>query len=150
VSTSFEARSSGITLTIPSALTRAAPFNDRISSRVGISADTGNGHDVFVGKTGANLNYGLEYATNDITGSSNVFVHTYSSVAAASNQTVLLVVKLEFNFGGPENFRLYVNPTPGNPEPVTPDAVITNDIGTQNGLAMNMGNGAVSRTATTK
>jgi hypothetical protein len=65
-------------------------------------------------------------------------------VSAASNQTVLLVVKLEFNFGGPENFRLYVNPTPGNPEPVTPDAVITNDIGSQNGLAMNMGNGAVA------
>ena len=108
--------------------------------------DTGSGHDVFVGKTGANLNYGLEYATNDITGSSNVFVHTYSSVAAASNQTVLLVVKLEFNVtgSGPENFALYVNPTPGNPEPVTPDAVITNDIGTQNGLAMNMGNGAVA------
>ena len=106
--------------------------------------DTGSGHDVFVGKTGADLNYGLEYATNDITGSSNVFVHTYSSVAAASNQTVLLVVKLEFNFGGPENFSLYVNPTPGNPEPVTPDATITNDIGSQNGLAMNMGNGAVA------
>ena len=105
-------------------------------------ANTGDGHDLFVGKNGSGLNWGLQYSTNDITGASNVFVNAFSGVAAAANQTVLLVVRVDFNFGSPDVFSLYVNPTPGAAEPGVASATITNDIGTQNGLALNSGNGA--------
>ncbi len=105
--------------------------------------NTGSGHDLFVGKNGSGLNWGLEYSTNSIVGSTTntVFVDAYSSTPAASNQTVLLVVRIDFNFGSPDVFSLYVNPTPGSAEPVVASAIITNDIGTQNGLALNSGNG---------
>jgi hypothetical protein len=110
------------------------------------NADTGDGHDLFVGKNGSGLNWGLEYSTNSISGSTTntVYVDAYSSVAAAANQTVLLVVRVDFNFDAPDVFKLYVNPTPGGSEPVTPDATLTNDIGTQNGLALNAGNGGTA------
>jgi hypothetical protein len=105
--------------------------------------DTGFGHDVFVGKNGASLYYGLEYSTNDVTGGTNVFIHSYSSTAAVSNQTVFLVVRVVFaDPTGEDSFSLYVNPTPGGTEPVTPDATLSVDIGAQNGLALNSGNGA--------
>jgi len=107
------------------------------------NANTGNGHDLFVGKNGSGANWGLEYSTNSISGSTTniVYVDSYSSVPAAANQTVLLVVRVDFNFGSPDNFSLYVNPTPGNPEPAVPDATISDDIGSQNGIALNTGNG---------
>jgi hypothetical protein len=107
--------------------------------------NTGNGHDLFVGKTGSSLNWGMEYSTNTIVGNTTntVFVDSYSSVAAASNQTVLLVVGLTFSNGAPDSFALYVNPTPGGPQPATPDATIIDDIGSQNGLALNSGNGGL-------
>jgi hypothetical protein len=104
--------------------------------------DTGDGHDVFVGKSGSSLYYGLEYSTNDIAGATNVYVHTYSSTQAVSNQTVFLVVRVVFaDPTGVDSFSLYVNPTPGGSEPA-PDATLSVDIGIQNGLAMNSGNGA--------
>jgi hypothetical protein len=108
-----------------------------------------DGHDLFIGKNGSGLNWGLEYSTNFISGNttSTVPVHAYSSTPAASNQTVLLVVRVDFEpagFGTPDVFSLYVNPTPGGSEPVTPDAVLTNNIGTQNGLALNTGNGGAA------
>jgi len=105
--------------------------------------NTGDGHDLFIGKTGSGLNWGLEYSTNSIVGSTTntVFVDAFSSTTAAANQTVLLVVRVDFNFGSPDVFSLYVNPTPGNPEPAVASAILTNDIGTQNGLALNSGNG---------
>ena len=107
-------------------------------------ANTGDGHDLFIGKNGSGANWGLEYATNSITGNTTntVFVDAFSSTPAAANQTVLLVVRVDFNFESPDVFRLYVNPTPGNPEPAVASAIITNDIGTQNGIALNTGNGA--------
>ena len=98
------------------------------------------GNDLFVGKNGSGLYYGLEYSTNDITGASNVFVHTFSNVQAASNQTVFLVVRVDFLAGGTNDlFRLYVNPTPGGAEPTTPNATLTGFLGTQNGVAFNCG-----------
>src|ERR1035438_7914341 len=108
------------------------------------AANTGNGHDLFIGKNGSGLNWGLEYTTNSISGTttSTVPVDAYSSTPAAANQTVLLVVRVDFNFESPDVFTLYVNPTPGNPEPAVASATITNDIGTQNGIALNTGNGA--------
>lgn len=107
--------------------------------------NTGNGHDLFVGKSGSSLNYGLEYSTNVISGdtTNTVFVDSYSSTAAASGQPVLLVVRVIFASGVPDSFALYVNPTPGGPEPVTPDAALTDDIGSQNGLALNSGSGGL-------
>src|ERR1017187_9710232 len=107
------------------------------------AANTGNGHDLFVGKNGSGLNWGFEYTTNSISGTttSAVPVDVYSSTPAAANQTVLLVVRIDFNFGSPDVFSLYVNPTPGNAEPAVASATITNDIGTENGIALNTGNG---------
>jgi hypothetical protein len=107
--------------------------------------NTGDGHDLFIGKTGSNLNYALEYSTNTIVGvvTNTVFVDSFSTTAAVSNQPVLLVVRLIFNAGVPDDFALYVNPTPGGPEPAVPDATISDDIGTQNGLALNVGNGGI-------
>ena len=62
-------------------------------------ANTGNGHDLFVGKNGSGLNWGLEYTTNFISGSTTLpSVDAYSSMAAAANQTVLLVVRVIFAF----------------------------------------------------
>ena len=103
--------------------------------------DTGSGHDVFVGKNGNSLSYGLEYSILDIAGATNLYFHTYSSTQATSNQTVFLVVRVVFATGN-ETFSLYVNPTPGSSEPVSPDATISVDIGDQNGIALNSGNGA--------
>ncbi len=108
--------------------------------------NTGNGHDLFVGKSGSGLNWGLEYATNFISGNTTnpSYVDAYSGVSATANQTAFLVVRVDFNFGTPDVFSLYVNPTPGGSEPVTPDAVLTNDIGTQDGVALNTGNGGTA------
>ena len=107
-------------------------------------SDTGtNTSDVFVGKNGASLFYGLEYTSNDVAGATNVLVQSYSGTQAVSNQTVFLVVRVDFaDPSGADTFRLYVNPTPGGSEPGTPDATLSVDIGAQNGLALNSGNGA--------
>jgi hypothetical protein len=52
----------------------------------------------------------------------------------------LLVTRVEFLPGGTNDvFRLYINPTPGSPEPVTPSATITGFLGNQNGIAFNAG-----------
>jgi len=61
-----------------------------------------------------------------------------------SNQTTFLVVRGNYVQGGASTFRLYVNPTPGEPEPVTADATVSFNIQTQNGLAFNMQNGAAA------
>ncbi|HXI85013.1 MAG TPA: hypothetical protein VNL17_13075 [Verrucomicrobiae bacterium] len=108
--------------------------------------NTGDGHNLFAGKNGSGLNWGLEYSTNVISGNTTnlSFVDTYSGVPATANQTAFLVVRVDFNFGTPDVFSLYVNPTPGGPEPATPDAVLTNDIGTQNGVEMLTGNGGAA------
>lgn len=110
------------------------------------SSNTGDNHDLFVGKNGSGLNWGLEYSSNSISGNTTntVYVDAYSGVAAAANQPVLLVVRVDFNFGSPDNFSLYVNPTPGSPEPAVPDATISDDIGSQNGIALSTGNGGAA------
>ncbi|HVM62659.1 MAG TPA: hypothetical protein VMV72_17490 [Verrucomicrobiae bacterium] len=98
--------------------------------------NTGNGVDLFVGKNGDGPNWGLQAGEG---------TNAFSSVPATLNHTALLVVRVVFYEGAPDVFNLYVNPTPGNPEPATPDAVITNDIGHQDGIALSTGNaGAAS------
>ena len=106
--------------------------------------DTGtNTSDVLVGKHGGSLFYGLEYSSNDVIGATNVMVQADSGTLAASNQTVFLVVRVDFaDPSGPDTFSLYVNPVPGSVEPVTPDATLSVDIGTHNGFALHAGNGA--------
>ncbi len=103
--------------------------------------NTGNGVDLFVGKNGDGMNWGLQ---------AGVGTDAFSSVQAQLTQTVFLVVRCIFAGGTPDAFALYVNPTPGQPEPPTPDAVITNDIGTQNGIALNTGNGGAATFGTVR
>jgi hypothetical protein len=90
--------------------------------------NTGLG-DLFVGKNGSGLNWGLQHGTTN----------AFSSIACASNQTVLLVLRGDYTSGS-DTFRLYVNPTPGAAEPGSADATLTYNIGTQNGLAISAGN----------
>ena len=98
------------------------------------------GNDLFIGKTGASLNYGLEVSQN------GVFTQSLSATAATQGEGVLLVARVDFNAdttaGAPETFSLYVNPTPGAAEPTMADAMLSFDLGAQNGLAFNSGNGA--------
>lgn len=92
--------------------------------------------NMLIGKNGSSLFYGLEYATNNIAGNSNVFFRALSSTQATANQTVLLVVRVVFT-GGADAFSLYINPTPGGSEPVTPDVTLNSlDIGQRNALAL--------------
>jgi hypothetical protein len=83
--------------------------------------------DLFIGKNGSGLNWGLEHTGGD----------SYSGVAATSNQTVLLVLRADYTSGN-DTFKLYVNPT-SSAEPGTADATLTYNIGTQNGLGLNAG-----------
>lgn len=94
------------------------------------------GSDLFIGKGGSALTYRLESG----------ILASDSTTSAALGQPVLLVVRVDFNPSGvvadPETFRLYVNPTPGAAEPLTADATLSFNLGSQNGLAFNSGNGA--------
>jgi hypothetical protein len=102
-------------------------------------ANTGNGVDLLVGKNGSGMNWGLE---------SGIGTDAYSTVAAQANVPVLLVVRVIFNptgvFGTPDSFALYVNPTPGQPEPAVPSATLMGDIGNQNGIQLDDGNGGAA------
>ncbi len=96
---------------------------------------------MFVGKPGDSLFYALEYSSN------SVFFDAFSATQAVSNQTVFLVTRVYFLPNGTEDeFRLYVDPTPGAPEPATPSAVLTNFIGTQNGIALECGDNGSGET----
>ena len=59
-----------------------------------------------------------------------------SNVAAAVNQTSLLVVKAQFTPGGNDVFTLYVNPTPGASEPATGVTKADANLGTVTGLTI--------------
>ncbi|WP_252850838.1 PEP-CTERM sorting domain-containing protein [Aeoliella straminimaris] len=72
-----------------------------------------SGTALFVGKPSIN-----EYVLEDIGGTEQ-----YSSgVAAITNEPVLLVLRADFETGN-DSFRLYVNPLPGQSEPLVPDAM---------------------------
>ena len=89
--------------------------------------------DLFIGKGGGMTNYGLENTV--------LFQTDQGPVTAAFDETALLVVRVDFTDFA-DTFSLYVNPTPGDPEPAGPDALLLFDLGTQNGLAFNTGGGA--------
>jgi len=102
---------------------------------------SGGDSGVFVGKPGDSPFYALEYKTN------NAFVDAFSTTPAVSDQTAFLVARVYFLPNGTEDeFRLYVNPTPGAPEPATPSAVVTNFIGTQNGISIECGDNGSGET----
>ena len=94
------------------------------------------GSDLFIGKGGSAMTYRLEGNSTS----------SDSTISATLGQTVLLVVRVDFNPSGntadPETFRLYVNPVPGATEPATADATLSFNLGNQNGLALNSGNGS--------
>jgi hypothetical protein len=122
------------------------PTNSWFGLQLYSDGDDGpDNHDLFFGKTGSGLFYGLEYTTNDVVGATNVFVHAFSAIQAVSNQSVLLVTRVVF---GPTNsvdaFSLYVNPTPGGSEPLMADATLSLQNGRQNGFMFNVGGGPVS------
>jgi hypothetical protein len=101
--------------------------------------NTGNNADLLVGKNGSGLNWGLE---------SGVGTDAYSTVAAQANTPVLLVVRIIFDtegFPSQDQFTLYVNPTPGQPEPTNNvAATMMGDIGSQNGIQLDCGNGGAA------
>jgi hypothetical protein len=104
-----------------------------------LNDNTGNASDLLVGKNGSGMNWGLE---------SGIGTDAYSTVAAQANVPVLLVVRVIFEpagFGTPDFYTLYVNPTPGQPEPTnSPSATLTGDIGNQNGIQLDDGNGGAA------
>lgn len=67
---------------------------------------------LFIGKSGTTNTYGIEGPANDISS---------SSVTPVAGTTVLLVLEAQFLPTG-DQFSLYVDPTPGAPQPAVPDA----------------------------
>lgn len=84
--------------------------------------------NVFVGLSGNQSFYGLEGPTNSL---------DLSSVPAVVGQTVLFVLRADFLFGN-DKLSLYLNPSPGGPEPGVPDVLKTDlDVGLVNALTIN-------------
>ena len=72
---------------------------------------TGQGKELGMGKPGRGE---MRYFISQRGGGGRI----HSPVEPVVGQTVFIVVKMEF-MDGPDRFTLYVNPTPGRPEPVT-------------------------------
>jgi hypothetical protein len=71
---------------------------------------TGQGNELSVGKSGSVKQYHISQRGG--------MGRVYSGVEPVVGKTVFIVVKMEFK-DGPDRFTLYLNPTPGNPEPAT-------------------------------
>jgi hypothetical protein len=78
---------------------------------------TGQGKELSVGKSGSVRQYHVSQR-----GGQN---RVYSRVEPVVGKTVFIVVKMEFK-DGPDRFTLYMNPSPGKPEP--PTAVVKDDL----------------------
>ncbi len=84
--------------------------------------------NVFVGRSGNQANYGLEGPANDL---------SLSNAAVVQGQTVFLVVEAQFQ-AGDDVLSLFVNPTPGQPQPGTPSATKNDlDVGTATAVVIN-------------
>jgi hypothetical protein len=84
--------------------------------------------NVFIGRSGNQTDYGLEGPVNDL---------SLSSVPVIQGQTVLLVLEAQFQAGN-DVLSLFVNPTPGQPQPATPSATKNDlDVGTVTDVAIN-------------
>jgi hypothetical protein len=83
---------------------------------------------VFVGVSGNQSFYGLEGPANDL---------SLSAVPVVAGQTVLLVLRADFHAGN-DALTLYVNPTPGGPEPGVASVVKSDlDVGAVTSLTIN-------------
>jgi hypothetical protein len=71
---------------------------------------TGQGNELSVGKSGSVKQYHISQRGG--------LGRVYSGVEPVVGKTVFIVVKMEFK-DGPDRFTLYLNPTPGKPEPAT-------------------------------
>lgn len=91
---------------------------------------TANG-DLAIGKNGTDSTWDLEHGSTRVSAGSSPVV----------GQTVLLVLRADYLNPGVDTFKLYINPT-GQTEPGSPNATMSYDIGTQNGLGLNVFNGA--------
>lgn len=59
-----------------------------------------------------------------------------SGVSAQIDETALIVVKAEFDDAGLDQFTMYVNPTPGQPEPAT--GTVKNDTDMSNVIGLTL------------
>jgi hypothetical protein len=95
----------------------------------------GDAGALFIGKPGGAGGGVLSpYVLEEVGGAGQVV----SPVAPVIDETALLVVKAEFAAGN-DVFTLYVNPTPGSPEPVTGAVKSDLDLGTSNSLLIYSG-----------
>lgn len=84
--------------------------------------------NVFVGLSGNQAFYGLEGPANDL---------SLSAVPVVAGQPVLFVLRLDF-LPGNDTLSLYLNPSPGQPEPATPNVLKTDlDVGAVDSLTVN-------------
>jgi hypothetical protein len=93
-------------------------------------------NDLFAGYLFGGGYWGLQHGSTQV----------LSSVSVVSNQTVLLVVRGDYAPAGSNStFLLYINPTPGAPEPATPNATYSfTQTNQQNGVALSVQNGAAA------
>ena len=99
-----------------------------------IFAGSGGNGDVSLGKTDGSDDYMIETFFNTSS--------QFSDVPAESEETTLVVVKAEL-MDGDDRFTMYLNPTPGEPEPATGTVKDDLDVGFLIGLAIGAA-GAVS------
>ena len=101
--------------------------------------------DLFIGKGGAGSFLRLETGGNAAGGGTIPPMGSDTTITATVGQTYFLVVRVDFAAGAaanPDTFKLYVNPTPGGTEPAVASATMSYNLGVQNGLAIQSGNGA--------
>jgi hypothetical protein len=84
--------------------------------------------NLYAGISGNQTMFGLEGPANDL---------SLSSTPVTQGQTVFMVVRVDF-LPGNDRVSLYMNPTPGGPEPATPSALKTDlDVGTVGSVTIN-------------
>jgi hypothetical protein len=98
----------------------------------GVTLETAGEPELFFGKPGAGATG--QYVVEDRGGSGQVA----SGTNAVVGETALLVLKAQFGAGagGNDVFTLYVNPTPGGPEPLAGAVKSNSNIGSVTGLTI--------------
>ena len=108
-------------------LLRPEGITDPRSGFFGVLLEQTNNTEIFVGGVARSDNFVLENRGGAQTVETNTPV--------MSGLTQLLVLRSEFTLGS-ESFSLYVDPTPGLPEPTTPDAFRTANIPVVQGVTI--------------
>jgi hypothetical protein len=102
------------------------PINAGKPSYSLLTLNPGTENGLQIGKTPNDNRYGLFYYPALGPGS-----QAFSTTAFANNTTVFLAVKIQF-LANTDMFSLFVNPTPGGPEPAKADATLNAPIGALN------------------